>query len=181
MTPVLVALTAGTIVAASAAAPSGRAHTFTTGSVGISTTPMMNAITFHGMAPGLPTTSSITVRNVGSLDLAYALTIVATDRDRRRLSSELELTIKGNVSDCSRDGFDVDGATLFGPEPLGTDDSIVAWSGSGAGAPGTARVLKTGDVEVLCVRVFLPASAGNAFQGAMTTASFRFDAQPLAG
>jgi hypothetical protein len=44
-----------------------------------------------------------------------------------------------------------------------------------------ARPVRTGGVDILCVRVTLPTNVGNAFQGAGTAATFRFDALPVAG
>ena len=178
MTLLIVALGAGTIAAAAATPTRGR-HAFERGSVGISTTPATKALTFRGMAPGDSVTSSIGVRNVGSRDLTYAVTIFATNPDDRALSSELDLTIKAHVSECTPTGFDIDGTSLYGPDRLGTVDGLVVWGDSSRGSGAAPRALPTGGVDVLCLRVTLPSSAGDAVQGARTTATIRFDAQPL--
>jgi hypothetical protein len=180
MTLLIVALGAGTIAAAAARMPTRGRDAFERGSVGISTAPTAKTITFGGMAPGDSVTSSIGVRNVGSRDLTYAVTIFATNPDGRALSSELVLTIKARVSECTSTGFHIDGTSLYGPDRLGTVDGVAAWGGPGRG-PGASRALPTGGVDVLCLRVALPSSAGNEYQGARTTATIRFDAQPVAG
>jgi len=41
-----------------------------------------------------------------------------------------------------------------------------------------AGVLDAGDSEVLCTRVALPLGTGDAFQGASTSATFSFEAEP---
>jgi hypothetical protein len=178
-TLLIVAVGAGTIAAAAATTPTRSRDAFERGSVGISTMPAEKAITFRRMAPGDSVTSAIGVRNVGSRDLRYAVMIFATNPDDRALSSQLALTIKAHVSECTPSGFDVDGTSLYGPDRLGTVDGLVAWGDSSRRSGAAARALPSGGADVLCLRVTLPSSAGDAVQGARTTATIRFDAQPV--
>lgn len=151
------------------------ANSFSTGTVAISTNPSTAAITFSNMAPADEVTEPIVVSNDGTLDLRYAITASTTDTDTKSLMSQLVLTIKSGVTDCSNSGFGTSGLQLYTGE-----------LGSGAvgnpleGADEGDRTLAPSANETLCFNVALPVDTGNAFQGATTTATFTFDAEQTA-
>lgn len=71
-------------------------NTFTTGTVDITTSPTSALVTFTSpvMAPGDQVTAPITVSNVGTLDLRYAIKSTTTESV---LAAVLDLTVKSGV------------------------------------------------------------------------------------
>ena len=150
-------------------------NTFTTGSVIISTSPTSALVTFSNMAPGDQVTAPLTVTNDGTLAMRYAMTSTLTNDDNKGLRSQLQLTIKSGVSDCSNAGFAASGTSLYGGALYGAllgDPSTGQQSGD--------RSLAASANEVLCFNVALPLATGNAFQNAATTGTFSFVAEQTA-
>jgi hypothetical protein len=149
------------------------ANGFTTGAASLSATPSVAIMALEGMSPGDETIGRATVLNAGTSRLRYAMRTLATGDPA--LAEALVLSIKRGVSDCSRAGFDADGATLSqGPLSEGA---------LGDPAPGDQagdRTLDPDSEETLCFQVRLTAAGSNALQGTSATATFTFDAEQTA-
>ncbi len=152
-------------------------NAFTAGTVILNTSPTDVVVTYSNMAPGDQYTAPLTVTNNGTLDLRYAVTSAATDTDGKHLNSQLDLTIKTGVTDCSNSGFGTDGTSIYGAADLGSVAGINVIGDPTQGAQAGDRTLSASGSEVLCMNVKLPLSTGNAFQGAATTATFTFNAE----
>jgi len=152
-------------------------NTFSTGTVGISTEPAKELVTFEDMAPGDQVTNPIKVSNDGSLELRYAVTSTTTENT---LAGELDLTVKTEVKECTNEGFDKDGTVIYGPGDLGSEKGINVIGDPAQGEQKEDRTLKPGEGEELCFSVQLPSSTGNSYQGLSTTATFSFEAEQTA-
>ena len=149
-------------------------NTFTTGTVDISTTPATALVTFSAMAPGDQVTNPITVDNLGTLELRYAVTSTTTEDV---LAAELDLTIKSGVTTCTNAGFGTDGTVVYATGDLGSTAGINVIGDPATGSQAGDRVLVASTNEVLCFNVSLPLAATNAAQGLTTTATFAFQAE----
>ena len=142
---------------------------FSTGTIDINTSPaVLTAVS--NMMPGDTATQALTVTNGGSGDLRYAISVAATNA----LGAQLQLTVKTQ---------DAGGgcAAFTGTSVL----AATALNGAAVGSPtqGTQagdRNLAAGGNEVLCLRVSLPLTTNNTFQGASSAATFTFDAEQTA-
>ena len=142
---------------------------FTAGTIDISTNPAVFT-SVSAMMPGDTATQALTVTNGGTGDLRYAMTTVATNA----LGNQLQLTIKtedGGGGCAAFTGTSVLAATTLNGAAVGNPAQ---------GAHAGDRNLAAGASEVLCFRVSLPLSTGNAFQGATSAATFTFDAEQTA-
>ena len=153
----------------STAASSGNA--FTSGTVVIGVAPASTAITATNMMPGDTVNGSLTVSNTGTAQLRYAMSSASTNTDAKSLKDQLQLTVKSAGTSCAA----FDGTSLYSGA-LGA----AAFGSVTAGQQTGDRSLNAGANEILCFRVTLPTSTGNAFQGASTTATFTFDAEQTA-
>lgn len=149
-------------------------NVFSTGTVDISTAPASAFITFSNMAPGDQVTAPITVSNLGTLDLRYAVRSTTT---AGTLAAQLDLTIKSGVTTCTNAGFGATGIVLYAAADLGSTTGINVVGDPTQGAQAGDRALVTGASETLCFNVSLPLSTGNAFQNLTTTATFDFLAE----
>ncbi len=169
----------------------------TTGTVDIATAPASIGFTLPAgnLAPGDAIYAPVTVTNSGTLALRYAIRYTVDDTDTApgdavhvpdttetegRLSTVLDLAVYATAS-CSAADFPA-GAPLLGSAdgPLNTSaTSFAALVGDAApGADDDDRELTMqDDTETLCVRVELPTTAGNEFQGTSSTITLRFDAE----
>lgn len=155
-------------------------NTFTTGTVILNTNPTSTLVTFSNMAPGDQVTAPITVTNNGTLQLRYAVTSVATNADNKNLRSQLVLTVKSGVTDCSNNGFGGSGTQLYSGV-LGSDSPGTNIIGNPAqGEQSGDRTLNPNSSETLCFNVTLPLSTNNNYQNATTTATFTFYAEQTA-
>ncbi len=150
-------------------------NSFTTGSVIISTNPTSALVTFANMAPGDQVTAPLTVKNDGTLAMRYAMTSVSTNEDNKGLRGQLQLNVKSGVTDCSNAGFAASGTSLYGSA---LNDAL--FGDPATGQQTGDRTLAAGANEVLCFNVSLPATTGNEFQNAATTAAFTFAAEQTA-
>lgn len=155
---------------------SSTGNTFTTGTVDISTSPTSALVTFSNMAPGDKVTAPLTVTNAGTLQLRYAVASSATDSDGKGLRGQLTLAVKSGVTTCTNSGFSASGASLYAGA-LASTGTINVIGDPTAGAHSGDRTLNSVVFEVLCFQAELPASTGNAFQNATTTATFTFNAE----
>jgi hypothetical protein len=142
---------------------------FTAGTVDISTNPAVIAA-INAMMPGDNATRALTVTNGGTGDLRYSMSTAATNA----LGDQLQLTIK--TEDAGGGCAAFTGTAVVGPVAL----DGAAFGSSAQGADAGDRVLAAGASEVLCFRVSLALSTGNAYQGATSDATFTFDAEQTA-
>ena len=142
---------------------------FTTGTIDVNTSPaVLTSIT--AMMPGDTNTQALTVTNAGTADLRYAMSTVATNT----LGTVLQLTIKtqdGGGGCAAFTGTSVLAATTLNGAGFGS---------SAQGAQAGDRNLAAGASEVLCFRVSLALTTGNAYQGVSSAATFTFDAEQTA-
>ncbi len=169
----------------------------TTGTVDISTTPtpIEFALPPGNLAPGDAIYAPVTVTNSGTLALRYAVSYTVADTDTApgdevhvpdttetvgRLSTVLDLSVYAGAT-CTSGGFTPTGATLLGSVdgPLNTAATFATLVGNGAtGADtGDRELAMDSATETLCVRVEMPAEAGNQYQGTSSTITLRFDAE----
>ncbi len=147
-------------------------NTFTTGTVDIAATPATAVVTMPAMAPGDQVTAPLTVDNLGTLDLRYAVTSATTEDT---LAGELVLTLKSGVTTCDNTNWTADG-TIEYTGILGTIATSAIIGDNTQGADAGDRTLAPGGSEVLCVNVTLPL-ATTAGQGTTSTATLTFDAE----
>jgi spore coat-associated protein N len=156
------------------------ANTFTTGTVKLGVGPTSAAITFANMAPGDTVTSPITVSNTGSLSERYAVLSTSDVTDANFLAAQLQMTIKSGVTTCTTGGFTATGAVIYNAGVLGSTAGSKVIGDAAQGAQAGDRVLASGTSETLCVQVTLPMATGNAYQGATTTDTLKFDSEQTA-
>jgi hypothetical protein len=165
----LLTIGAGSISLAQFTDTSGATWAFTAGTIDISTSPTVFTAV-NPMMPGDNSTQSLTVSNAGTGDLRWSLAVAATNT----LGSALQLTIKtqdGGGGCAAFTGTSVLAATTLNGAALGS---------SAQGAQAGDRNLAAGASEVLCFRVSLPLTTGNALQGITSAATFTFDAEQTA-
>jgi spore coat-associated protein N len=143
-------------------------NAFTTGSVDISTSPASAFLTMSDMAPGDSVTAQLTVSNIGTLDLRYAMTTDAVDELTPGLAAALTLEIREEGTSCG----DWDGDELYNNSLAA---GFIGHPAPGAQA-GDREITVAAGSEVLCFRVTLPLGATGP-EGAKTTAKFTFDAE----
>jgi len=141
--------------------------TFASGTVDITSSPTV-AFTVSNMVPGDQSTQAMTIGNAGTATLRYALTTVATNA----LGTALQLEVRTQGTNCAT----FDGTVVAAAASL---------NGAGFGNPAQGahsgdRTLAAAASEVLCFRVSLPLSTGNALQGASSSVTFTFDAEQTA-
>ena len=142
---------------------------FTAGTIDVSTNPTVFT-SIAAMMPGDNATQALTVTNGGTGDLRYSMSTVATNA----LGAQLQLTVKTEDAGGGCGAFT--GTSVLAATALnGAGFGSVA-QGANAGD----RNLAAGASEVLCFRVSLALSTGNAFQGATSAATFTFDAEQTA-
>jgi predicted ribosomally synthesized peptide with SipW-like signal peptide len=147
-------------------------NTFTTGTVDIAATPATAVVTMPAMAPGDQVTAPLTVDNLGTLALRYAITSTTTEDI---LAAELDLTIKTGVTTCTNAAWTADG-TIEYTGILGTVATTNIIGDNTQGNDPGDRTLGPGGSEVLCVNVTLPLPT-TAGQGVTSTATLTFDAE----
>jgi len=165
----LLTIGAGSISLAQFTDNSGATWAFTAGTIDISTSPTVFTAV-NPMMPGDNSTQALTVTNAGTGDLRWSLAVAATNT----LGSALQLTIKtqdGGGGCAAFTGTSVLAATTLNGAALGS---------SAQGAQAGDRNLAAGASEVLCFRVSLPLTTGNALQGITSAATFTFDAEQTA-
>jgi hypothetical protein len=165
----LLTIGAGSISLAQFTASDTSTWAFTAGTIDISTNPAAFAA-LNPMMPGDTSTQALTVTNGGTGDLRYSVSVAATNA----LGTAILLTIKtqdGGGGCAAFTGTSVLAATALNGAGFGS---------SLQGAQAGDRNLAAGANEVLCFRVNLPLTAGNALQGVSSAATFTFDAEQTA-
>lgn len=138
--------------------------TFTAGTIDLTTSPS-TLFTATGAVPGDSGSASLTVANAGAASLRYAMTSSSTNADGLGLRSQLQLTISSGA--CPG------GSTLYATGAIAS----AAFGDPSQGSQSGDRTLAAGASEQLCFAWSLPASTGNAYQGATTTTTFTFAAE----
>jgi camelysin-like metallo-endopeptidase len=165
----LLTLGAGSISLAQFTDSSTATWSFTTGTIDISTSPtVFTSIT--AMMPGDASTQALTVTNAGTGDLRYSMSTVATNT----LGTQLQLTVK--TQDAGGGCAAFTGTSVIAATAL----NGAGFGSSTQGAQAGDRNLAAGASEVLCFRVSLALSTGNAYQGVSSAATFTFDAEQTA-
>lgn len=155
-------------------------NTFTTGTgVTISTAPTTALVTFSNMAPGdfVAPVNGIIVSNPGSLALRYAVTSTTTEIP---LAAQLDMTIWDEVAEADAGttcNATAPATVLYGPLDLGSTTAVNVIGSPTQGFQAGDRALAAAGSEVLCFRVALPLTTGNAFVSLTTTATFAFQAE----
>jgi Camelysin metallo-endopeptidase len=179
--PLLVALTLGLLTASVIAvsgslaiftsAPTVGGNAFTTGTVVLGVNPTTALLTSANMMPGDTVAGSLVVSNTGTGQLRYAMTSSSTNTDTKGLMNQITLTVKTLGTSCAV----FDGTSLYSGAL-----SAAAFGNPAQGAQAGDRTLNGAASETLCFQANLPASTGNAFQGATTTTTFTFSAEQTA-
>ncbi len=153
---------------------------FATGSVDLTAadtpTPMWNVA---AAAPGTIETGEITVTNVGTLELRYAVTGGNTDAT---LAAGINLRIGLKVGAGCDPYHNSDGTLITLVDDVqtfaGTLDTAVLMGSTNPGPDAGDRTLTVpAGSEVLCFSVVLPLSAANALQSLSNTTTFTFDSE----
>lgn len=159
-------------------------NTLTTGTLDISASPASAVVTFSNMAPGDRATGSTNITNGGSLELRYAMTTSTTNPDGKNLAGALRLRIAKRIAgSCDFPYYNSDGSTTTLSNDQQIYEGLLSSAGFGNPAQGSQagdRTLAAGVGEWLCMSVVLPASAGNSYQNATTTAALSFSAEQTA-
>ena len=155
------------------------ANAFTAGSITLGVNPASALVTYSNMLPGDAVTSQLVVSNSGANQYRYAISSSATNADTKALKDQLVLTIKTvdattPASPCN----EFDGTQLYTGDLDSTAGKLVGDAAQGAHSGD--RTLNASGSETLCFRVSLPSAAGNAYEGAASTATFTFDAEQVA-
>lgn len=147
------------------------AEPFSVGTISLGLSPTGTLITLAGMVPGNQVDGTLTVRNGGTGDLRYAMTVRATDDDAKHLRDVLQLDVE------LRDGCGGTVIEVLYSGPL----AAAAFGDPRPGGDQGDRVLDSGLSEVLCVRATLPTGTDTLYAGATTTATLTFWAEQVAG
>jgi len=183
---VMIALLAGALITSVLVGSTGAFFTdaqsvgsnvFSTGTLDISTSPVSAIVSFSAMAPGDTVTAPVTVSNDGTMQMRYAIRSTTTEDF---LAAQLDLTIKTGVTTCNNGGFSADGAVIYGAGDAGNIGGLNLVGDPSQGAHAGDRTLDAASNEILCIRVSLPSSTGNSYQGLTTTATLEFLAEQTA-
>lgn len=139
---------------------------FETASLDLTTGPLDAVVSAHDMVPGDTVTAALTITNSGPTPMTYGMRSGDVTAGGAVLAAELVFTVKTVGSSCA----DFDGTSLF-DGPL--DEAAF-------GVDGNGRALPAATAEILCFRATLPLDATNALQGAATTVTLSFTADPQA-
>jgi hypothetical protein len=147
--------------------------TFTAGTVDIvvggdaSDSYAFTSLQSSNLKPGDVVYAPLSVANPGTLGLTYAMTSSSTNADAKALKDTLKLGAKlvANAGACDSGGvgYAASGTTVMAEAAI-------------SGAAISSRSLAAGASEVLCFKVELPSTAGDALQGATTTTTMTFAA-----
>lgn len=146
--------------------------TFTAGSVDLviggdtSDAYAFTSLSSSNLKPGDVVYAPLTVANPGTLGFTYSMTSSSTD-DGKALKNTLRLGAKlvANAGACDSGGVG-----------YGASATTVMAEGAISSAAISSRSLAAGGSEVLCFKVELPSTAGDALQGATTTTTMTFAA-----
>lgn len=151
------------------------ANDFDTGDLDLTVAPATAVVVYSGMIPGDVVTAPLTVTNAGSAGLRYSMDSTTTED---LLAAQLDLTVKVGVLSCTNAGFGGSGTVVYGPNLLlGSTLTTAVFGSPATGDDPGDRTLAGGANEELCLRVELPITSDNSYQGRSTTATFSLDAE----
>jgi hypothetical protein len=133
---------------------SGSAGTVGITASGVGSTPL-TALTNAGTGPGSTATTSVSVRNTGTVAMTYTTTIANTESPTTSAFGDnigYTIWVTTAASNCTST------ATVGTPSWTGTLNS-------GTGTLGANRPLAVGGTEIYCVRTLLSATAPQSIQG----------------
>jgi len=175
-------------------------NVFTTGTLAIDTDhSAASFITLSNMIPGDSKADLLTVQSTGSEDMTYTLTTTASASSLLDTSAAngLHLYIQrcsvpwtgtGASATCSGSAADVVGTSAAPVPVIGAARAMGSLCDSGADAQRATRAnscanagITVKDNDYLKVRVSLPSTADNTFQGLSSTIVFTWDATQVAG
>lgn len=152
-----------------ARSPGFRNSSFVHGTLDLTTSPSAAVVGSPSMAPGDVVVSPLVVSNTGTLPLRYQMH--SSTVGGQRFAEGLVLEIRAGVKECTDVGYRLSGEGLYrGPLSEGTVGSRESLRMA------NYRSLDPRSREVLCIRVSLPRSAGDRYQGRSVEASFIFTA-----
>ncbi len=129
------------------------------------------------MAPGDTLYRPVTITNVGSLDLRYAIT-GQTTAETKALSSQLRYTVYSGVSVANCNAGNVASGTAEASNVTIGTTSVPVLGSSAPGANAGDRPIAAGAAaDVLCVATSLPLATTNAFASANASVVLTFDAE----
>lgn len=160
---------AGLVLGSSASFTTKAAHPankFSAGTLSISDSEDGAILTAQGMSPGEEAVGAVDISNTGSV--AGTLTLTRPFLEDSDEANPLSARLRVLVRDC--------GSFADGPPDCRTVDPVV-YDGSLAemDAASSLGTFSPSEAHRYQFRVSLDASAGNAFQGASATATFRWD------
>lgn len=140
-----------------------------TGTIVLSLEPTSTTIAMTAMAPSDGTTASFVVKNNGTLDLRYAITVSSTSGDGSgtNLAHALTAVLYGKSCASKTSGDALSSGTL---------DQIHLGSAASGQQTGD-RVLAPSSSETLCLTVDLSSGVTNTYQDASTATTFTFQAE----
>lgn len=145
--------------------------TFSTGTVDLELSNELDdaydfaTLSTSNMKPSQVKFAVLTVENAGTLGFSYTM---ASTESETTLSGELKLGAVTGAVTCDQGGYDTAALVL--------SNVVIANGALSAAAISPARTLASAASDVLCVRVELPSTAGDTFQGLTTTSTFTFSA-----
>jgi len=129
------------------------------------------------MAPGDTVYRAVSITNVGSLDLRYAVTGQATD-DAKSLSTVLRFSVYGGVPTASCNAAGVASLTpAVANASIGTSSTPVLGSAAPGNQAGDRAVAAGGAADQLCVGVTLPLATTSAYAAASSSIALTFNAE----
>lgn len=152
-------------------------NTFDATTVIIDADSAATAFNLPTMRPGDEAVLEVTAANGGAAAFRYAITSTTTEDV---LASELVLTVRDQVTNCTEADWDSTGNQLYTGK-LGdttTSGGLRLVGDPATGADSGDRVLAASTTEDLCFHVALPVSALT--QNVGTTATFNFEAEQTA-
>jgi len=126
------------------------------------------ALESSNLKPGDVVYAPLAIANVGTLGYTYTMSSSSTNTDSLSLRDTLRLGAKlvANAAACDSAGVGYTASLT----------TVMAEGAISAAAIGSARGLAASASEVLCFKVELPSSAGNALQASTTTTTLTFAA-----
>lgn len=149
------------------------ASTFTAGTVDLTVNAeaddsyAFTSLESGNLKPGDVIYAPLSVANVGTLGFTYAMTSASTNTDSKALRDTLKLGAKvvANAAACDSVGVG-----------YAASATTVMAEGAISAAAIASRAVAASSGEVLCFKVELPSTAGDALQSATTTTTMTFSA-----
>lgn len=160
-------------------------NAFSTGDVEVTTSVTTDLVSFTSpkMLPGDSVVDGVTVTNGGTVEMRYAVKSTTTENT---LAAQLDLVVWEEAAEADTAGANTTCdttppvTTLYAAGDIGSTTGTNLVGSASQGAQAGDRTLAAAASEVLCFKVSLPLTTGNAFEALTTTATFAFDAEQTA-